>query len=90
MAHLSAHVVRHGLAAVVPAEFDSPVTGRGVRIRADTPSPSLLIPVVNIPNSVGRVWKTAQGHARLLPQTANPRSHGARAPRSRPRRSLKS
>jgi DNA invertase Pin-like site-specific DNA recombinase len=32
--HLSAHAVRHGLAAVVPAEFDSPVSGRGERIRA--------------------------------------------------------
>jgi hypothetical protein len=31
--HLSAHAVRHGLAAVLPAEFDSPVSGRGVRIR---------------------------------------------------------
>jgi len=57
--HLSAHAVRHGLAAVLPAEFDSPVSGRGERIRADTPSPSLLIPVANIPSYVGRVWKTA-------------------------------
>jgi hypothetical protein len=31
---LSAHAVRHGLAAVLPAEFDSPVSGRGERIRA--------------------------------------------------------
>ena len=30
--HLSAHAVRHGLAAVLPAEFDSPVGGRGERI----------------------------------------------------------
>jgi hypothetical protein len=29
---LSAHAVRHGLAAVLPAEFDSPVSGRGERI----------------------------------------------------------
>ncbi|HEX7490099.1 MAG TPA: hypothetical protein VF337_00155 [Candidatus Limnocylindrales bacterium] len=27
--------------------------------RADTPSPSLLMPVVNIPSYVGRAWKTA-------------------------------
>ena len=33
--------------------------GRGERARADTPSPSLLIPVENIPSYVGRVWKTA-------------------------------
>ena len=33
--------------------------GRGERIRAYTPSPSLLIPVANIPSYVGRVWKTA-------------------------------
>ena len=49
--HLSAHAVRHGLAAVLPAEFDSPVSGRGERIRADTPSRSLLIPVTNVPTS---------------------------------------
>ncbi len=30
--YLSAHAVRHGLAAVLPAEFDSPVSGRGERI----------------------------------------------------------
>ena len=35
------------------------LNGRGGRIRADTPSPSLLIPVANIPSYVGRVWKTA-------------------------------
>ena len=29
--YLSAHAVRHGLAAVLPAEFDSPVSGRGER-----------------------------------------------------------
>ena len=29
------------------------------RIRADTPSLLLLIPVTNIPSYVGRVWKTA-------------------------------
>ena len=33
--------------------------GRGERIRADTPSLLLLIPVTNIPSYVGRVWKTA-------------------------------
>jgi hypothetical protein len=33
--HLSAHAVRHGLAAVLPAEFSSPVSGRGERIQAD-------------------------------------------------------
>jgi hypothetical protein len=30
--HLSAHAVRHGLAAVLPAEFGIPVSGRGERI----------------------------------------------------------
>ena len=33
--------------------------GRGERVRADTPSPILLIPVANIPSYVGRVPKTA-------------------------------
>jgi hypothetical protein len=31
------------------------LNGRGERLRADTPSPSLLIPVTNIPSYVGRV-----------------------------------
>ena len=57
--HLSAHAARHGLAAVLPAEFDSPVSGRGERIRADTPSTSLLIPAANTPRYVGRVGNTA-------------------------------
>jgi hypothetical protein len=35
------------------------VGGTGKKTRADTPSPSLLIPVANIPIYVGRVWKTA-------------------------------
>jgi hypothetical protein len=56
---LSAHAVRYGLAAVLPSELRLPVYGRGERIRAYTPSPSLLIPVANIPSYVGRVWKTA-------------------------------
>jgi hypothetical protein len=33
--------------------------GRGERVRADTPSPILMIPVTNIPSYVGRVSKTA-------------------------------
>ena len=33
---LSAHAVRHGRAAVLPAEFDSPVSGRGERSQPDT------------------------------------------------------
>src|SRR5664280_1001267 len=32
--YLSAHAVRHGLAAVLPAEFSSPVNPRGERSRA--------------------------------------------------------
>jgi len=36
-----------------------PPAGRTKRIRAETPSPILLIPVANIPSYVGRVWKTA-------------------------------
>ena len=35
------------------------LNGRGEWVRAYTPSPSLLIPVANIPSYVGRVWKTA-------------------------------
>jgi hypothetical protein len=33
--------------------------GRGERVRADTPSPVLLIPVVNIASYAARAWKTA-------------------------------
>jgi hypothetical protein len=33
---LSAHAVRHGLAAVLPAELVLPVYGRGERSQADT------------------------------------------------------
>jgi hypothetical protein len=58
-AHLTADIIRHGLAAALPEEVGTLVCGRGERIRADTPSPSLLIPVANIPSYVGRVWKTA-------------------------------
>jgi hypothetical protein len=32
--YLSAHAVRHGLAAVLPAGFGSPVSGRGERSQA--------------------------------------------------------
>ena len=32
--HFSAHAVRHGLAAVLPAGFGSPVSGRGERSQA--------------------------------------------------------
>jgi hypothetical protein len=35
------------------------LNGRGGRIRADTPSRSLLIPVANIQSYVRPVWKTA-------------------------------
>jgi hypothetical protein len=44
--HLSARAVRHGLAAVLPAEFDSPVGGRGERTHTD---PSDL----NVPFTLG-------------------------------------
>ena len=48
-------VCKHGRATLGKAIG----SGRGERIRADTPSPSSLIPVANIPSYVGRVWKTA-------------------------------
>jgi hypothetical protein len=58
--HLTEEARAHAFAAAIPAQFTACVGyGRGERIRADTPSPSLLIPVANIPSSVGRVWKTA-------------------------------
>jgi hypothetical protein len=50
----------HGLAATVPARFTPSVgDGRGERICADTPSPILLIPVMNVPSYVPRVWESA-------------------------------
>ena len=33
--HLRAYAIRHGVAAVLPAEFDSPVSGRGERSQTD-------------------------------------------------------
>jgi hypothetical protein len=56
---LTEHASRHGFGAVLPEEFGISVSGRGERVRAETPSPSLLIPVANIPSYVGSVSKTA-------------------------------
>jgi hypothetical protein len=55
--------------------------GRGERIRADTPSPSLLIPVVNIPSYVSLVWKTARASFQARSTGYNGRPQ---APRRRP------
>ncbi len=52
--HLSAHAVRHGLAAVLPAEFDSPVSGRG---ESSQPKPTDL----NVPL---RLWCEVVGRER--------------------------
>ena len=58
--HLTEEARAHAFAAAVPAQFTVSVEyGRGERTRADTPSPSLLIPVANIPSYVGRVCTTA-------------------------------
>jgi hypothetical protein len=43
--HLSAHAVRHGLAAVLPAEFDSPVSGRGERRHTDANDLNVPLPL---------------------------------------------
>ena len=54
--------VRRGLAEAFRADELVMVGagyGRGERLKAETPSPSLLIPVTNISSHVGRVWKTA-------------------------------
>ncbi len=59
---LTPDAIELGLGAALPAVFEigqEREFGRGERIRSDTPSPSLLIPVENIPSHVGRVWKTA-------------------------------
>jgi hypothetical protein len=54
---LRARILKHATAEIrVGGTY---LFGRGERIRADTPSPSLLIPVTNVPTYVGRVWKTA-------------------------------
>jgi hypothetical protein len=58
--HLTEEARAHAFAAAVPAQFTACVGyGRGERVRAETPSPSLLIPVANIPSYVGSVSKTA-------------------------------
>jgi hypothetical protein len=60
---LTPEAIELGLNAALPPVYELKASiaefGRGERIRADTPSSSLLIPVANIPSYVGRVWKTA-------------------------------
>jgi hypothetical protein len=52
-----------GLGAALPARLETGAQtggfGRGERARADTPSPSLIISVTNVPSYVHRDWKTA-------------------------------
>ena len=52
-----------GLDAALPAVLETGGQigefGRGERARADTPSPSLIIPVTNVPSCVHRDWRTA-------------------------------
>ena len=60
---LTPDAVTLGLGAVLPAQLETAGHtggfGRGERARADTPSPSLIIPVSNVPSYVHRDWKTA-------------------------------
>jgi DNA invertase Pin-like site-specific DNA recombinase len=60
---LTPDAIELGLNAALPPVYELRASigefGRGERARADTPSPSLLIPVANIPSYVGRVWKPA-------------------------------
>lgn len=52
--------VAHGFAAAIPNRLTVTVgNGRGERVRADTPSPSLLIPVTNVPSYVHRASEIA-------------------------------
>ena len=57
--HLTNAAIAHGFGTVLPQRLAITVSGRGERARADTPSPSLVIPVTNAPSYVHRDWKTA-------------------------------
>jgi hypothetical protein len=52
-----------GLGAALPAQLKTGGhtggIGPGKRAQADTPSPSLAIPVTNVPSLVHRDWQTA-------------------------------
>lgn len=50
-----------GWSSAMHGEFEREVRryGRGERARADTPSPSLIIPVADVPSYVHRDWQTA-------------------------------
>jgi hypothetical protein len=60
---LTPNAIALGLNAALPPVYELRASlaefGRGERVRADTPSRTLLIPVTNIASYVGRVWKTA-------------------------------
>ena len=60
---LTPDAVTLGLGAALPAQLETGGHtggfGRGERASADTPSPSLVIPVTNAPSRVHRDWKTA-------------------------------
>ena len=43
----------------LPSPVSPRGSGRGERARAGTPSPSLIIPITNVPGYVHRDWKTA-------------------------------
>ena len=57
----SEEATAQGWATAMCGEFTAQIrrNGRGERARADTPSPSLVIPVANVPSHVHREWKTA-------------------------------
>ncbi len=58
--HLSARAVRHGLAAVLPAEFDSPVGGRGERSQTDRSD--LNVPLsLNVELTGAEKWQSRVG-----------------------------
>ena len=60
---LTPDAVTLGLGAALRAQLETgghtSGFGRGERARADTPSPSLIIPVTNVPSYVHRDWQTA-------------------------------
>jgi hypothetical protein len=57
--HPSGAAIGRGLVAALPVSCSLPVYGRGERASTDTPSPSLIIPVTNVPSYVYRTSKTA-------------------------------
>ena len=84
--HLTDAAIANGFGAVLPERLAISISGRGERARAYTPSPSLVIPVTNVPSYAHRDWKTAYGGGvggRVRPRRSHRGAHCHHRRRSR-------